>query len=923
MKRIASLVFFLALLFSGTTFAQEEKVEDRYAVLQDTMRNTSNQFVYSFFGKELLIRYLQDSKEVAAVEAASDGELSRLSAPFNSFTGSFVLGGLTLVYFLVVGYFIMRGGASVAEIVWLSQRKGSSFYSKEDYRGIALKMVVFVALAVFPFRMENPMIGDKMVTSIGNALLFDLMGRAHVIGDDALEDIVLNQRQTLASVELPNPDAKWASGLALNAFMTCLRVDGSRDNLAKHTADLKLYKTPRGTVTGDLVVGRCALNVTFGLDVGGDAKITRMLEVNPALALDDSVFAEGQKAAFQTVLSSAFNKAYQHSKQLAKPVEIETGTSTMLQDEQYIMRHWTIDGRDVNGLEAWQFDCPQWPAFEPGRERLSRTDKSIYHLLSARCISKDITQTLLYPEPLEAIDSILLNSERRRKTLPICVDTALFSQQMDSSRYVPVYNAGVVAPGQGSFEEIALESCLVNLCSVNSLSSGGMYACNGALDAYADRMKDVAVSDRGIMMLGLHMFNLFTHSAPSDTAKNVYNQTQFAFEIDGKARPAVATGDAFLSVPVVLPASSNPDRHNFDIDELFVLLYARENPTLPAITVPAPLEGGYLGVLGHTRLATCLQNPLQVENGYVCGNIPEEFSRFGMNVLRGAVALKSLLIAGDALRHTHEAMSTRGGGAMGEKTSAKATVTGLFGAFVASGIISSLVDNVMDATMSTTDDFGFLDQTQLSDLSKGGSVFAAAAATTFGMNSMVAGFFDTVLFLAMIIGFLFAIVMPLFPMILVVFALSKFVFLLVKTLLLNGFKLVDAGLERDTDLMSEKIDGVWADWLSLILKLPLTIAGVVLAWLMSNVIIASVTKNMGFSTLYIDGDAGFIDGAVVIVMSLGIVFVIYNTIMTVIESFYDFTVDWVLGQMTNSPFAERKAIEMRDASSVLAMVGRR
>ena len=148
-------------------------------------------------------------------------------------------------------------------------------------------------------------------------------------------------------------------------------------------------------------------------------------------------------------------------------------------------------------------------------------------------------------------------------------------------------------------------------------------------------------------------------------------------------------------------------------------------------------------------------------------------------------------------------------------------------------------------------------------------------------------------------------------------------YLIIKTIVLHGFKLTDVVFDSDTGFLTERMDMLWADWLAALLKLPLTAIGVVLAWLMSNVVISKVMSSMSFTFETNDGAAnGLIDTIVIIGMSLVVVGIVYNMVLTIIESFYDFTVEWVLGQMTNSPFGDQRAVGWKDAKGVLSMMGR-
>ena len=91
---ITLLVLIAGVLSSTSTLGQETSTpEDRYEQLAKIMENTGNQFTYAFFGKGMLLYFLEDPTEINIVAEASEEELSRLSKPFNAVLGKlFVVG---------------------------------------------------------------------------------------------------------------------------------------------------------------------------------------------------------------------------------------------------------------------------------------------------------------------------------------------------------------------------------------------------------------------------------------------------------------------------------------------------------------------------------------------------------------------------------------------------------------------------------------------------------------------------------------------------------------------------------------------------------------------------------------------------------------------------------------------------------------
>ncbi len=320
------------------------------------------------------------------------------------------------------------------------------------------------------------------------------------------------------------------------------------------------------------------------------------------------------------------------------------------------------------------------------------------------------------------------------------------------------------------------------------------------------------------------------------------------------------------------------------------------------------------------RLMTCVRNPLQVYDGYVCGNIPQEFNTFGSNLLKLAIAGKTILVAGNAIKSTTPNTES---GSIGGRSVINGVMKSV--AVVAGGAASNtLIDELLNGGFAITDEFGYLSKTDLVKYSAFSHTVYAFLYMLSESGDVVYDIIDKILTFMLIFGVLFAYVIPFFPYVMVLAAVAGFIYLLMKTILMTGFKGVDAIFDDDADILNEKTDSMWADWIAVLLKLPLTMVGVVLAWLMSNVIISHVLRHMKFETIFNSSSylQQLVEAVMMIALPFGVIFVVFNMIMTIIESFYDFSVDWLLGRMTNSPFGDRKAFGMSETRSVMRFMGR-
>lgn len=917
------IALFIAVLLPTSAFAADPGEEDRVARAETLMRNVSHQFVYAFFGRDMLLYYLDEKDDIEAVKALSDTELTLMSEPFNSQMSHYIRLGLTTIWGLTLAYFLLRLGMHTLERAWMKKSAESQEDRPGDRRGFYLKMLFFGAIVLTPVPLktfQNADGDDALggVTSLYNIFLFDLLGKSHALSDEGLSELIMSQNQGLSTVKIPNSDKKWDSGTALNEFYSCIRLDHTRQSTGASTRNLVLRKTEDGRVFGALSEGSCHLSMSFGYDLKNDDRIKRIKEIVPEADLEDGLFEAAQKQVFTEIVQAVTQQAYKNSEVLTLPQNGEVEGELLPED--MVMKPWTsLDMSNVE-LDSWAANCDDLALWNFPHAKINKKDRELYHLLTGRCISKTVTQKLLYPDVFGPVDAFLQSGTLKDNQLPLCMDQSTLAQRQGMGEtFIGLYTIGRDHYSSENIDAMSLETCLSSICASNSLASGGMYACSNAISIYDRRLRDYQIMERGSMLSGLYMFNLFTNPMPSQLSKWIFNQTQFTFSREAIEDKGL-DGDVVSSVQVTIPALRSD--HNYEGGEILSSLQgAIENGNNIKLLAREPEQlSSVASWLQMERLMTCVRNPLQVYDGYVCGNIPQEFNAFGSNMLKLAIAGKTILVAGNAIKSTKPDSEI---GSIGGKSVINGVMRVI--AVVAGAAASeTLVDELLGGGFAVTDEFGYLSK---SDLAK----YSAFSQTVYAMLYMLAEsgdivykVFDNILMFMLIFGALFAYVIPFFPYVMVLAAVAGFIYLLMRTILMTGFKGVDAIFDDDAEILNEKTDSLWADWIAVLLKLPLTMIGVVLAWLMSNVVISHVLRHMKFETIFNSSSyiQQLIEAVMMIALPFGVIFVVFNMIMTIIESFYDFAVDWMLGRMTNSPFGDRKAFGMSETRSVMRLMGR-
>jgi len=424
------------------------------------------------------------------------------------------------------------------------------------------------------------------------------------------------------------------------------------------------------------------------------------------------------------------------------------------------------------------------------------------------------------------------------------------------------------------------------------------------------------------------MFDLFLHQEPSSAAKHVFNKFSISFDPMGELKKEDLQEDLpFMSFDFPVPENYQHVTKKNEIIGDLTKEFSRTS--LPTIYAPQ-ISGSFISeMIGTNRLNSCVRNPLQIHGGFVCGNLPQEFSRFGLTLMKNVITIKTLITVGQSFGRMRRGNSNDSGvftssnGGFAETAMRQMTLLAVKLISSDNEYFGKMYDNIAGFHYNATDEFGYLNSVKVDQLMNNSLMTVIVYLSVQNDSSSLISVIDSLLFFGIIISIVFAFAIPLFPMMIVLGALIKFSYILISTVILHGFKIVDAATDRDADFLSEDLDKVFADWLALGLKLPLTLIGAFLAWLMSNVIISHVLTHMDISVSTNDGTQGVFDMIVMLIVAFSVVFIVYNMIMTLIESFYDFTIEWVLGTMHSSPYSDNtKAIGWKNSKEVLHLLGR-
>ena len=915
MRKGISLLALLLILFLSPVYAAE------LTSVSQVMDNITYKFTYAFLGRDALL-WVVSSEHDALISAATDAQLVASSAPFNSDVYyTYVMPLMIGIYIITATYFFVRLTAFVTEYLWLTKKQGTPPMGSDAFREFLLRFVLVGGMILAPVVTSS----GVPVYSAHQRVVMEVFSESVSFSDDALIELVDSQRQALVTTKLPSSESKLMTAKAVTSFFVCVR-GSARHEIKERNVEVAIERDLKKKEFKAVVnAGGCNLKLTMGMDVASDEQAKTLRGVMTDFLIDEGGMLEAQNTIFPELVKLILDKGDHFSEVIAKPiqdtVQVNKDDPDVLK-QQYAMKVWTKDVLQEKDIVNWESNCDAFSLWRFPNERITDRDRVMYAHMSNRCISYEIANKLLYPENETNITEFLSSNILLNRQIPVCRQSLL-----NLNGKVAEYDAAKVllnnpADTLVEADKVSLDGCIEKLCSDQALKSGGLYMCSKAVSLYDRGIKDDQMKRKGVMSLGAYMFSMFTHPQLSDSAKAIFNG------VSGDFSNATFSKDAskqYESFPIQLPPET---AMSMMMENKYIRTYMQTYSGHPEVIAPllpdvTKDDLAILKKIGFGRLSTCTQNPLHIVDGYVCGNVAQELSFFGKLLMDTAIDLKFYVALSRVMFSGGDGQSK--GGSVSSMMSPKILKN-------ASMIMPSLpfdrfTNFFFGGDDNMVDSFGAASKEDYQMLILGKSPLAAMLLyAASNENEAISNMISAALITMFAIGVFSAIVLPFVPVMLFMYALGKMVFLLFKLLTLNGIKMVDVVFEESPDIFVKTVDQIWADHLALFLKLPLTLIGVIMAWLLSNAMINKISEVLNLGVLYSSGNGlsltGAIDSIAIVLVTLVVMFLVFNMIMSIIESFYDFTVEWLMGSMTSDPFSENAMMRWKDSKSSLAFMSK-
>lgn len=318
------------------------------------------------------------------------------------------------------------------------------------------------------------------------------------------------------------------------------------------------------------------------------------------------------------------------------------------------------------------------------------------------------------------------------------------------------------------------------------------------------------------------------------------------------------------------------------------------------------LDGGKDGWFGIPKLQTCAEHPMQVYNGYACGSVTEEVHIFGSKLIALGLQVKmaSLLIT-DTQGQKKKSLGEVSRPLIGKlKTAVN---------FVDGPIAKVFIVGIMGSAFNSTDSFSDVDSEIWLQYPEILSFMAAIGTASFSGSSVLASSVSDLINiftgLCLTLGVIFGFLMPLLPFGLWLIAIGGWVIALFEALVLSqiwGVVLISPSADHSSDAARKSTIII----VSILLKAPLLVTGMIVAWLLNNILMSEMLMFSDIASALALDSVGtlksIIDQFIVLIIYFVIMYGMYNIIFSLIESFEKITIDVLFSGESMSPFAAKQ-----------------
>lgn len=920
-----SIIFLLFALFSFNAHA-EDAATDNYGAYttanafsqdiyqinsaSDVGNDLTKRMILGLLGKDALKDFLPTGTPdnvYEEINAWSDSDVIRYSRPFNS---SIISGTLIIISsFFLVALFIMA-----LYVIWLYVESLFRTQDSGEFLGNQWSKVFTPLKMIFGFGMILPVFGqshspfNKGATtefgfqigsfSMAQSAVLIFAGQSSNVANIIYGEFARSIPKFYPAIQMPDPATKMGETLKVLDFMLCRRA------VSKDSIPITFNLRTNGNTNQysvDVQSGRCSLQG----NIGYDASTTKELQDNKELISIigqvnyDSLQKEVIKKAVTRMLNDADAAA---EKIIASDVNKSVVTDSFLFGRKSY--NYPISGDD------WKTTCDNFT--NENTSNMNRDSALKYMEYSSKCLSynlvKDLTNSSVDTNYIYGQDNFLKN-----KNLELCAK--------DTSEKTDLMTAKLNTNEKGLTSRSELVSdCVQRLCNASNL-----YECSSAINFAKSMVEKEELAKKGWMTAGAGLYRLMS-GYDNKVAKTIINNTTFnSTETDSLPAGSKQYRDADAlkgAVSDSFTVNLSEGKADYDFDKFRSLMdYKQDNfgSWHPPSQSFWDSIGGADGLFGVSKFQNCIENPSKIYNGYLCGNITEELHLFGAKLLAIGIEGKVISWATNVNKSMKE-RTTEGTIRSSAEKDVKGVLTSLMNGAVYATVIYLGID-----TYRTSDGFTDIDQEIWGQGAEITGLMAIGLADYYlgrGDLQVLGEILNVVINTCLVMGIIFGFILPLLPLGIWLVALSGWLVLLLESLVIASIWAVTI-LAPSNSHHSEPAKRGAQIVISLLLRAPLLTIGLILAWMLNNILISELLQfsDIGSALSINKGTEGIIDQFVILGAYFIILYGMYSIVFTLIESFNSITLSLLFeGGSESSPFGKNRGENWQQSMSTASQL---
>lgn len=914
-----SFFFFLILIFSFNVYSNNMAFDENGGIIyspqssEDLMEGLSYRFILGVFGKDALLYSLpSDLPEniYTEIQNWSPEEEKIYSKPFNNNIVVVTILALLAIFFVVIHVLILYVAWIYLEGLIHTQSSGEFLGSSWNSLFTPLK-ILFSILIIFPFfgKSYAPFDGEESdfgSFSLAQVVVLKAIGYSTETANDIWSSYVSHQKHYYPSIIMPTLLSKEIDMKNIIDFQICLITtnddENSLDNLditlLKSKSGFNNNQIPEDSFVAKISKARCNLN----LSIGYDTESVEFLEKSNRLS-NFASFSFNYDEIQKKVIEKEIEKVLNQGRDVAKRI---------VDNLALINKQRNLSGNFSK--ENWRNYCDSVSTIPFDSNLFVVTALSVYKTYAAKCMSENFIFNLSKAPNIAKDYPYGESNYLKGNQIELCVHTEGGKSGSSARTYVSnLFNSKINITGNDSLSE-DLPSCINKLCSGVESGESSPYQCSNLISFAKTLYEQEEIIKKGWMPAGAYAYSLFSGN-DFVSSKNMINKFSAKFYdsfneeayIDEYSKISNSNIDK-ITTSFSLPNLENVNYENFDIfvknDEEFYLSKLYVDDEGEGLLGNIHNFFGDDGILGYNRFNTCIKNPLKINNGFSCGNLTEEIHFFGTKILAFAIEMKAISTVAEFLM-TNKQKTSKQNGTM--SSGIKDQVTRTLTTVGIGGAVFFFMDSITNTDFNS-DAFSEIDSIwkQYPELA---SFVATMVVDKYASAGTIINIAMSILFL---LGALLAFFLPLLPFFLWIIVISGFLVMVFEAMAIIPLWAVTL-MTPTRDHSSEIAKKGMIIIISIIMRAPLLITGLILAWVLNDIFTGEVLNLLGFEeSLGLSTSAnatGLINALIVIIVYVTILYIIYNLVFSIIEGFYSIATEWLFGDSSISPFAKKERTE--------------